>query len=203
MVGTMQMMMRAVLLMAVIALSLSGRAFAQETSAADAATTGSQTSALPILVTDVGQGNNAKLIAAMLKRLNLSQDAITTNELAKAGDLGNAKTLIVGVGASTKGLGAAGLNTAQEAERATQLLAAAREKKLRIVGVHLGGEARRGELSDTFNKQVLDASEEFIVWSGGNADGFFTKNAGAKVKLITVEKKTDVGTKLQEILGLK
>ena len=56
----------------------------------------------PILITDVGQGNSSKLVEALLKRAG--DIDFTTNNTAKVEDLGDAKTLIIGVGASSKGL---------------------------------------------------------------------------------------------------
>jgi hypothetical protein len=155
----------------------------------------------PLLITDGGQGNNAKLIQAMLRRSPVSADKVDVKEVATEADLDSAKTLVIGVGASTKGLGAAGLDAAQETSRLERLIAAAKEKRVPIVGIHMGGEPRRGELSDGFNRMVFEGSDVFIVWEGGNADGFFTRLAErGTTRLVVVQKKSDVGTELVNLL---
>lgn len=153
----------------------------------------------PILVTDVGQGNTDKLLEAMLKRAGGFE--LRSDNMAKAGDLDDVKTLVVGVGASTKGLGAAGLNVADEQARTADLLKAAHEKGIPVIGVHIGGVPRRGELSDGFNRMVFEKSTVFVAWSGGNEDGFFTRLAEeTKVPLIVNDDKRGVGDELTKLL---
>lgn len=160
----------------------------------------------PVLITDIGQGNTARLIEVMLRRggkVNFKAEP-----LAAAKDLGEAKTLVIGVGGSTKGLGAAGLDANAETERMKALIEAARKAKLAIIGVHMGGMPRRGELSDVFNRYVFEQSDLFILWEGGNEDGFFTrldkakKDAAAAPQLVIVEKKPDVGQKLEAAFAI-
>jgi len=153
----------------------------------------------PILITDVGQGNSSKLVEALIKRAGDFE--YTSESTATADQLEGVKTLIIGVGASSKGLGAAGLNADQEYERAKALLAAAEEKGIPVIGVHIGGLPRRGELSDRFNHQVLEGSSVFVAWQGGNEDGFFTEGAKeAGVPLVIAEGKRDVGSELTKLL---
>lgn len=160
-----------------------------------------------ILVTDVGQGNNAKITRMLLKKNGIGD--ITFAEIATPDDLKGISMMIVGVGASTKGLGAAGLDVDAEAQRASTLLEAAKEAGIETVGVHIGGQARRGEISDKLNEIVMNASDIFIVWSEGNEDGYFTALAEAKTGgdaeavaqiLRVVENKADVGTELKGII---
>lgn len=153
----------------------------------------------PILITDVGQGNSSKLVEALIKRAGDFE--YTSESTATADQLEGIKTLIIGVGASSKGLGAAGLNADQEYERAKALLSAAKEKDIPVIGVHIGGVPRRGELSDRFNKQVLEGSSVFVAWQGGNEDGFFTDAAkDSSVPLVITEGKRDVGSELTTLL---
>lgn len=166
---------------------------------APAAAEGMLTFEQPLLVTDVGQGNSAKLIEVMLNRAKDVE--FTANELAKAEELEGVKTLVIGVGASTKGLGAAGLDQTTEMERTRALISAAKEADIEIIGVHIGGVPRRGELSDGFNAFVLESSDLFIAWKGGDEDGFFTRLAGEhKVPLILPERKPEVGQVLIDAL---
>jgi len=162
-----------------------------------------------ILVTDVGQGNNAKIVRLLLKKNGITD--ITFVEIAAPDDLEGIGMMIVGVGASTKGLGAAGLDLEQESERAANLLAAAHARSVKIVGVHIGGHPRRGEISDPLNELVMMESDTFVVWIQGNEDDFFTRLAVTKLgdnpeegalsdQLRVVESKSDVGTELKEII---
>jgi len=163
-----------------------------------------------ILVTDVGQGNNAKIIRMLLTKNGVED--VKFVELATPADLEGVEMLIVGVGASTKGLGAAGLNVEAESARATELLQAAKKRSIRIVGVHIGGKPRRGEISDSLNRLVLMASDVFVVWKDGNEDGFFSELAATRLGegasesasaelLRIVDSKRDVGTELMKIIG--
>jgi hypothetical protein len=160
-----------------------------------------------ILVTDVGQGNNAKIIRMLLKKNGIRE--IKFVELATPEDLDGITMMIVGVGASTKGLGAAGLDVEGEAQRAADLLRTARAKSVKVIGVHIGGQARRGEISDMLNELVMKSSDTFIAWKEGDEDGFFTKLAEAKAGaggdtasslLRIVENKSAVGTELKGII---
>jgi hypothetical protein len=168
-----------------------------------------QTSGPAILVTDVGQGNSAKITRMLLKKNGISE--ITFVEIAAPEDLEGIEMMIVGVGASTKGLGAAGLDLEGETERASSLLATAKDRSVKIVGVHIGGQPRRGEISDSLNELVMMESDTFVVWKEGNEDGFFTRLAETKLGdssdegalsdlLHVVETKSAVGTELKEII---
>lgn len=153
----------------------------------------------PLLLTDVGQGNSAKLIEVMLNRAK--DIKFTSSELATATELEGMKTLVIGVGASTKGLGAAGLDQATEMARTRALIQAAKDAQIEIIGIHIGGIPRRGELSDGFNAFVLQSSDLFIAWKGGDEDGFFTRLAEEhKVPLLLPERKPDVGAALVDAL---
>lgn len=156
--------------------------------------------AVPVFVTDIGQGNNARLIEVMLRRDGTVE--FKAEPLANAEEaLKDTKTLVLGVGASTKGLGAAGLNADQEMQRTRALVAAAREQKIPVIGVHIGGMPRRGELSDVFVEATYRASNAFIVWTGGNEDGYFDRLATETgIRTILVEGKIDVGTVLVDLL---
>ncbi|PIE90667.1 MAG: hypothetical protein CR997_04440 [Acidobacteria bacterium] len=163
-----------------------------------------------ILVTDVGQGNNAKIIRMLMKKNKIAN--IKFKEVATEADLEGVGTVIVGVGASTKGLGAAGLDLDKEMARAKKLLDKAKSQSIKIIGVHIGGPARRGELSDTLNELVVKSADQFIVWEDGNKDAFFTKLAKSKLGdqasdedlasvFRTVKSKRDVGSAIKETIG--
>ncbi len=140
----------------------------------------------PVLISSAGQSADVKLVAMLLKRKKV--DA-TTVVMAKPSDLEGIKTLVIVPGFSSKGLGAAGVSQEQEMERVKTMVAAATEKKMPIIMVHIGGNARRKGQSDTFNKLVAEASVHMIVVAQGDEDKFFTNIATEQTTPIEIVKK--------------
>ena len=94
----------------------------------------------PVLITSAGQSAEVQLASVLAKRAGL---ASTLKKTATADDLEGQKTLILVVGVSMKGLGAAGLDAAEEKERIQKLISKSQESSIPILCLHLGGEARR------------------------------------------------------------
>jgi hypothetical protein len=144
----------------------------------------------PALITSAGQSADGLQASVLAKKAELKAD------LAKAAigkDLENHKTLILVLGASMKGLGAAGLDTNKEKERIVQLLAEAKKKNVPVICLHIGGEARRGQLTDEMIGDYLPSAQMAIVVKSGNKDGIFTKICKTKnIPLIEVDKILDV-----------
>ena len=140
---------------------------------------------LPVLVTSSGQSLDAFTAKTLLTRAGVVNEY---KGLAKVADLDKVRTLVIAFGASVKGFGAAGVTADSELVRTRELLAAAREKKIRVIGMHLGGAERRTGLSTAIVELVAPASEWLIVWEDGNADGYFTKLAAEKKIPLTVLK---------------
>jgi len=92
------------------------------------------------------------------------------------------------IGGSSKGLGAAGISADAELERAKALLAEAKKRGMKIIALHIGGEARRGELSDRFIEAAVPLCDYCIIVEEGNKDGLFTKLCGSKIPLDIVQK---------------
>ena len=66
--------------------------------------------------------------------------------------------------------------------------------------MHIGGEARRGELSDKFVKVAAPYCDYLIVVNEGNKDGLFTKTATEKkIPLETVPKITNTVDPLKKL----
>ncbi|MBU0928880.1 MAG: hypothetical protein KKA67_14115 [Spirochaetes bacterium] len=178
--------MKRISLACIIALVAAGAAFAQPTAAfADK----------PALVTAIGQSADFEMIKVLLTR---SKIPFTANTLVMASDLNaSSKTLILVAGGSSKGLGAAGISAEVELERTKALLKRAKELKMKIITVHVGGVARRGPLSDSFIEICMAASDYAIIVADGDSDGLFTKLAGeAKIALTKVPKISTVGAPL-------
>ncbi|MDH7483387.1 MAG: DUF6305 family protein [Spirochaetales bacterium] len=149
----------------------------------------------PSLLTSIGQSADAEMVKTIMTRAKLQ---FTFDSLVKANTLAssNAKTLVVVIGGSSKGLGAAGISAEAELERAKALLAAAKQKGMKIIGLHIGGEARRGELSDKFINAAVPFCDYVIVVEDGNGDGLFTRLCGSKIPLDLVQKISQAGDPL-------
>jgi len=156
--------MKRVLLLCAFVAAASASVFAQKTTAF---------AEKPAFVTAVGQSADFEMVKILLQRNNIPFSADT---LIKADKLDSSfKTLILVVGGSSKGLGAAGISADQELERAQALLKKAQELKMTIITVHLGGAQRRGPMSDGFIKLCVPVSDYVIIVQTGDEDGLFTQ----------------------------
>lgn len=148
----------------------------------------------PALVTSGGQSADYQMIATVMEKQGME---FTTNNLATSADLGDAKTLIVVVGGSSKGLGAAGIDADGELERLDELMTAAKDAGLSIIAMHTGGEARRGDLSDKFITAVFNMADYAIVVSSGDSDGMMNDLcAGNGIPMDKIDSISDVVTVL-------
>lgn len=140
----------------------------------------------PILLTSVGQSADVQMIRALVKKANIEAEF---DKSITAENLKGQKTIILAIGGSSKGLGAAGIKAEDEIARVEKLIKAAKEKGIKLIGMHVGGSARRGELSDKFVNVAAPYVDYLIVVSEGNKDGAFTKIASdKKIELIEVDK---------------
>jgi hypothetical protein len=150
----------------------------------------------PMLITSAGQNAEVQIAAVLAKRAGLNY---TLSKQATAADLPNMKTLVLVLGTSLKGLGAAGLDLDKERERVMSLITAAQKNQLPVVCLHLGGESRRGQQTDDLITEILPLAKMLIVVKSGNGDGFFTKICQSKgIPLIEVEKTADAQLPLQK-----
>lgn len=129
----------------------------------------------PALITSVGQSADGQLVKILAERAGIT---FQYESLAAPAVVKDYKTLILVVGGSSKGLGAAGINQEQEEARARALLSAAKDAGTKILFMHVGGEARRGDLTDRFVTLTAPAAQYLIVVADGNRDNFMTNAAG-------------------------
>lgn len=140
----------------------------------------------PVLLTSVGQSADVEMVKVLLTRGKI---AFTLNAQVKADGIPvGAKTLVLAIGGSSKGLGAAGIPEEAEMDRVKALVAEARKKGMKVIGAHIGGLARRGELSDKFIKLAVPLCDYVVVVAEGNEDGLFNKLCGGKIPLDSVDK---------------
>jgi hypothetical protein len=134
--------------------------------------------------------------------LDKNKTAYRFNPLGGPDDLKQVKSLIVVIGGSTKGMGAAGIDADKEAARVQKLLAKARETRIPVIGMHIGGKARRGDLSDRFINLVILHSSYLIVVKEGDGDQAFSRGAAKhNVPIALVERISEVREPLQSIYG--
>ena len=138
----------------------------------------------PVLVTSFGQSTDGSMIEQVMKRLKTV--SYSYNPTATGADLDGVKTVVIAVGNSTKGLGAAGISQEQETARAKEFMAAVEKKGVKVILCHIGGATRRGSLSDAFADMVLPLSSYMVVKEDGNEDSKFTSFASAHSIPITL-----------------
>jgi hypothetical protein len=129
---------------------------------------------LPVAMTCPGQAPEGQLVKLIFGRL---KTPIKYDAFLEPKELAGAKTLLIIMGGSGKGLGSAGVNIQDEMKRADAILAEANKQKMKIVGIHTGGEDRRGEVSNKMIAVVAPKVHYMIVREDGNKDGLFTKLA--------------------------
>ena len=151
----------------------------------------------PVLITSAGQSAEVQLASVLAKRAEIN---FVLKKAADPDDLSGMKTLVLSLGASLKGLGAAGIDVEQEKERVGRLMEAARTRNIPVLCLHLGGEARRGQLTDEFITAFLPESSLALVVKSGNQDGLFTKLcAEHEIPLIEVERSVNALEPLKKL----
>lgn len=150
----------------------------------------------PVLVASSGQALDAFAVQTLLTRAGVE---VQYDPVATAANLEGIGTLVLAMGASVKGFGAAGITAETELARTRELMDAAETAGIPVIGVHIGGEERRGGLSEQFINLVSSEADALVVWPAGNADGYFDGVAKERgIPLITVEQPMQVGTVLTE-----
>jgi hypothetical protein len=153
----------------------------------------------PVLLTAAGQSADILMIKVLLERNKIF---IKNLPLAQPEDLTDMKTLVIVLGGSSKGLGAAGIDSEKEHARLKRVLAKARDAGIQVLAMHIGGQNRRGELSDAFITQVIPASSYVVVVKEGDEDGFISKAAAkAKVDVLFVNKISELAGPIKVIFG--
>ncbi len=149
-----------------------------------------------VLLTSVGQSPDARMIDVLGKKYQLKMDY---QQLAQPDIVKNYKIAIIVVGGSSKGLGAAGIDKEQELERAAALIKEIKERKIKLLAMHIGGDARRGILSDLFLDAVIPYADHIMIVESANMDNYFTLISKEKeIPLEMVDKILETGELLQK-----
>ena len=171
---------------------------------------------IPILIVSCGQSPGANMIKVLVMRLGLPENppSYEMNVLATADDLKKAKelsapfkSLIIVMGASLKGMGAAGISIDDEIERTSALMEEARNQGITIIGAHIEGMKRRAQGAapgDNTDELSIDAvapnADLLLINKEGNEDNRFSIISEANgIPMIEVEKNLELLEKLKEL----
>lgn len=169
----------------------------------------------PVLLTSCGQSPGPAIIKVVLQKIGIPFELIplaTTADLQKKKETGQPYgTVIIVMGASLKGMGAAGISIDDEIRRINALIQEARKQGMTIIGAHIEGMKRRAQgasAGDTTDEQSIDAvapqSNLLLINKEGNSDGRFTQIARSKnIPLVEVEKNMDLTSELSKIFGIE
>lgn len=125
--------------------------------------------ATPAVLTSVGQSADVEIVGTLCSKAGIE---VTLDNDIKADELpADCKTLILAVGGSSKGLGAAGIDADGELARVDELIKGAEDAGLSIIVMHTGGSARRGDLSDKFITPIFEKADYAVVVKSGDEDG--------------------------------
>lgn len=166
-----------------------------------------------LYLTSIGQSDIdvARNLLAAVGLVETTADAegdFETKDLLAASEVEEGAVVFVVVGASTKGLGGAGTDINKETTRANEFATAASEGKLTIISLHLGKQARRGDLSDGIIEIVEKASAVMLIsddgeGTGGNYDGLMGNIAKENsIPAYCYSKATGMVAPLKYLLGL-
>jgi len=152
-----------------------------------------------VCLTSAGQSADLNVVQTLLKKAGI--DAYM-NATMDAATLKQYKTLVVAIGGSSKGLGAAGIDENQELQRLNTLYAEAKADGIKVLSLHIGGSSRRGVLSDKFIPDALKASTAAIILKEGDSDSMM-KNilVSGSIPAQYVEKQVDAVEPLKLVFG--
>ncbi|HOO34113.1 MAG TPA: DUF6305 family protein [Thermotogota bacterium] len=155
----------------------------------------------PVLITSGGQSPGALQMMVLAKGAKIDY-VFEKNVTADYETLGDFNTIIIVAGASSKGLGAAGIDIDTEIERLTALVAAAKEKGLKIVLAQIEGATRRGSSSDLVIDVLIDSCDLMLIKEDADNDGKFTAlSEEHNIKMLTFSKTSDARGLLTELFG--
>jgi hypothetical protein len=154
--------------------------------------------AADVVLTPFGQSPDAMMVRVVLKKLGVDG---RLEKLLQANELQDEKVLITVVAGSSKGLGEAGIDKDAEIERMKTVAAAARDKGMKVLVMHIGGKGRRGTLTDVFIVESVPMADALIVVEGGDYDGLFTGLVeGTDLQMLTAPSVRGTTKPLQQLL---
>ena len=153
---------------------------------------------LPVVITSPGQAPEISIARLVFQRAGI--EAGLDAFLAVQG-LGANKTLVIILGASGKGLGEAGVSITDEVSRGRDLVAAAKERGIKLFGIHLGGMARMGDASMAVLQDIAKDMDLIVVREDADEAGFFTALKDAGVNVVFIEQSLELQGLLTQIFA--
>ena len=161
-----------------------------------------------VYLTTCGQADSG-VIASILLNCGIGDTAYTSKDLLTAKEVSDAiegtevPAVLLVIGASSKGLGAAGVDVDDEVARAEAFVALADSGKIELIVMHVGGSARRGATSDPIIKVATPAADLLLVVNTGNSDGYFTTTATANsIELYLYKKNSGLLAAFKTLFGV-
>lgn len=181
---------------------------------------------LPVLVTSAGQCPQAKVVSVFADIAELKHDyhQMPTIEMLKKGvglgeDSGakigtnleeyplgtHYKTVFITMGASMKGMGAAGISADFENNRVEKVVAWFKKQGVFIIGVHIAGEDRRYHyLSEGMIDRVAPFCNLLLISHESNEDGRFTQiSEEHDIPMVLVDTEFDLPPVISELFDLQ
>lgn len=137
----------------------------------------------PAFITSAGQSPGALMLRVLADRAGVANEF---DAVGRADALDGAGSLIVVIGASMKGLGAAGIDVDEEFARIQSLLERAKQQGIPVIAAHVEGGPRRGSTSDDLTELTFEYASHAVVRADGDDDGFFSNLAAQQN--VTLEK---------------
>lgn len=117
----------------------------------------------PTLICSAGQSADYQMVQVMFQQSNMEN---VCKDIAKPEDFSGIKTIVVAIGGSSKGLGAAGIDADEELVRVKALLEAAKAQNIPIISCHIGGSGRRGKLPISIAMVVAAIAGSLVSGNG-------------------------------------
>ena len=127
----------------------------------------------------------------------------TINNTLAASGINAGDTVIIILGTSGKGLGAAGVSQADELARAQAIVA---KEGVKVIAIHTGGKGYRGESSDPIIEAVVPHADVALVvdsgdGQGGNYDNLFTTLCGSNVPLYVFSRASNMVDSIKHLVN--
>jgi len=152
----------------------------------------------PVMITTAGQSAGAAMMKVLFTKSNIKD--FVFEKLVTADEIEGYETLVIVAGASSKGLGAAGIDFDGETQRVTALIEAAKKQGMKVVVAQIEGAARRGTSSDQLFSLFVPMSDWVIIVRDADSDGFFTNLCEEHgIPLTIVEKSIEVSAQLNAV----
>lgn len=157
----------------------------------------------PVAITTIGQAPGLVQVGLLLKQLKVdvySDDFLEAKDLVGKGY----KVLILNMGTSLKGMGAAGVDLDSEIARCDQLVAEARKQGMFIIGAQIEGLKRRtDEYDERSNQAVTAVADLLLIRSEIDHDSFFTNVAKQRnIPIIRTKEALDFKYALGVLFGV-